>query len=170
MARFVHPIPETPFPLKPADGRVLGLARDLLTARPGDEALSAALPDALVVGSVDDALSLAQLLPERTFVTQDGVVVRGSIVEAAGTEVPGEGLFTVRRDLKAVGAQKDALGERLAALEEEISGTGAQAGRGGTGRGTRGRRVPPRRAGALRRARPASRPRARRRPAPSARS
>ncbi|MBK9089489.1 MAG: chromosome segregation protein SMC [Holophagales bacterium] len=128
MARFVHPIPETPFPLRPADERVLGLARDLLTARPGDESLSAALPDALVVGSVDDALALAQLLPERTFVTQDGVVVRGSIVEAAGTEVPGEGLFTVRRDLKAVSAQKDALGDRLAALEEEISGTGAQAG------------------------------------------
>ncbi|HRY44475.1 MAG TPA: chromosome segregation protein SMC [Thermoanaerobaculia bacterium] len=127
-ARFVHPIPETPFPLKPADARVLGLARDLLTARPGDEGLSAALPDALVVASVDDALSLAELLPERTFVTKDGVVVRGSIVEAAGTEVPGEGLFTVRRDLKNVGAEKDALSERLDALEEEISGTGAQAG------------------------------------------
>lgn len=127
-ARFVHPIPETPFPLKPADERVLGLARDLLTARPGDEALSAALPDALVVGSVDDALSLAQLLPERTFVTKDGVVVRGSIVEAAGTEVPGEGLFTVRRDLKVVAAGKETLGERLVALQEEISGTGARAG------------------------------------------
>jgi Chromosome segregation ATPases len=61
-------------------------------------------------------------------VTKDGVVVRGSIVEAAGTEVPGEGLFTVRRDLKNVGAEKDALSERLASLEEEISGTGAQAG------------------------------------------
>ena len=127
-ARFVHPIPETPFPLKPADPRVLGLARDLLTARPGDEALSAALPDALVVGSVEDALTLAELLPERTFVTRDGVVVRGSIVEAAGTEVPGEGLFTVRRDLKKVATEKESLGERLAALEEEISGTGAQAG------------------------------------------
>jgi chromosome segregation protein len=127
-ARFVHPIPETPFPLKPADDRVLGLARDLLTARPGDETLSAALPDALVVGSVDDALELAQVLPERTFVTRDGVVVRGSIVEAAGTEVPGEGLFTVRRDVKKVASEKEALGERLAALEEEISGTGARAG------------------------------------------
>ncbi|MCL4810277.1 MAG: hypothetical protein KJ062_21155, partial [Thermoanaerobaculia bacterium] len=127
-ARFVHPIPETPFPLKPADARVLGLARDLLTARPGDEPLSAALPDALVVGSVEDALALAQLLPERTFVTKDGVVVRGSIVEAAGTEVPGEGLFTVRRDLKAVAAEKETLGERLVALQEEISGTGARAG------------------------------------------
>ena len=127
-ARFVHPIPETPFPLKPADPRVLGLARDLLTARPGDEALSAALPDALVVASVDDALALAELLPERTFVTRDGVVVRGSIVEAAGTEVPGEGLFTVRRDLKNVSAEKETLGSRLASLEEEISGTGAQAG------------------------------------------
>ena len=127
-ARFIHPIPETPFPLKPADGRVLGLARDLLTARPGDEALSAALPDALVVGSVEDALELAQVLPERTFVKKDGVVVRGSIVEAAGTEVPGEGLFTVRRDLKKVATEKEALGERLSSLEEEISGTGAQAG------------------------------------------
>ena len=67
------------------------------------------------MASVEHALDLAQLLPERTFVTRDGVVVRGSIVEAAGTEVPGEGLFTVRRDLKAVGAQKDTLGERLAA-------------------------------------------------------
>jgi chromosome segregation protein len=127
-ARFVHPIPDTPFPLKPADERVLGLARDLLTARPGDEALSAALPDALVVASAEDALSLAQLLPERTFVTKDGVVVRGSIVEAAGTEVPGEGLFTVRRDLKNVAAGKETLSDRLAALEEEISGTGAEAG------------------------------------------
>ena len=127
-ARFIHPIPETPFPLKPADDRVLGLARELLTARPGDEGLSSALPDALVVASVDDALALAQLLPERAFVTRDGVVVRGSIVEAAGTEVPGEGLFTVRRDLKNVAADKESLGERLAALEEEISGTGEAAG------------------------------------------
>ena len=32
-ARFVHPLPETPFPLKPKDPRVLGIARELLTAK-----------------------------------------------------------------------------------------------------------------------------------------
>src|SRR5258706_970026 len=122
-ARFVHPIPETPFPLKPHDERVLGVSRELLTPREGDEALSSALPDAIVVGSVADALALAPLHPERTIVSTDGVVVRGSIVEAAGTALPGEGLFTVRRELKDLGHEREALANGLAALEEAIDGT-----------------------------------------------
>ena len=62
-ARFVHPIPETPFPLKPHDPRILGVARELLAPKPGDERLSSALPDAIVVASTEDALALAPLHP-----------------------------------------------------------------------------------------------------------
>jgi chromosome segregation protein len=127
-ARFVHPIPDTPFPLKPHDPRVLGIARDLLSPRPGGEDLAGALPDAILVATLDDALDLAGVHPERTIVTRDGVVVRGSIVEVAGTDVPGEGLFTVRRDLKRLVSERETLGERLAVLEGEISGTTTRAG------------------------------------------
>lgn len=126
-ARFVHPIPDTPFPLRPLDPRVLGVARDFLKALTGDEGLSTALPDAVVTGSVEDALALAALHPERTIVSKDGVVVRGSVVEAAGTEVPGEGLFTVRRDLKNLLGERQELSERIAALEDSISGTAVKA-------------------------------------------
>jgi chromosome segregation protein len=127
-ARFVHPIPETPFPLKPHDPRVLGVARELLAAKPGDEALAAALPDAIVVQTVEDALALAPFHPERTLVSKSGVVVRGSVVEAAGTDVPGEGLFTVRRDLRALTQERDELTAKLGAFDVEIHGTSAAAG------------------------------------------
>jgi chromosome segregation protein len=126
-ARFVHPIPDTPFPLKPADPRVKGVARELLSPKSA-KAPASALPDAVVVGSVDDALALAALHPERTIVTADGVVVRGAVVEAAGTDVPGEGLFTVRRDLKNLERESAGLEEKLAAGDASIAALTQQAG------------------------------------------
>ena len=126
-ARFLLPIPDSPFPLRPHDPRILGVARELLAPRAGDERLASALPDAIVVGSVDDALLLALHHPERTIVTLDGVVVRGSVVEAAGTEVPGEGLFTVRRDLKALADERQELAGRIDSFDQEIDGTSAAA-------------------------------------------
>ena len=126
-ARFLLPIPESPFPLRPHDPRVLGVARELLAPREGDDRLASALPDAIVVASIDDALALAPLHPERTIVTRDGVVVRGSVVEAAGTEVPGEGLFTVRRDLKALAGERQDLAGRIDSFDQEIDGTSAAA-------------------------------------------
>jgi chromosome segregation protein len=126
-ARFVHPLPETPFPLKPKDPRVLGIARELLAAKSAAAPVSS-LPDAVVVANVDDALALAALHPERTLVTKDGVVVRGAVVEAAGTEVPSEGLFTVRRDLKALAAERESLSTRLSASDAEIASLSEQAG------------------------------------------
>jgi chromosome segregation protein len=118
-ARFVHPLPETPFPLKPKDPRVLGIARELLTSKSAG-APASALPDAVVVATVDEALALAALHPERTLVTKDGVVVRGAVVEAAGTEVPGEGLFTVRRDLVNLAAERKGVVAGLSATDAEI--------------------------------------------------
>jgi chromosome segregation protein len=126
-ARFVHPLPDTPFPLRPADPRVKGIARDLLSPKSAN-APSSALPDAVVVGSVDDALAIAAVHPERTIVTETGVVVRGSVVEAAGTDVPGEGLFTVRRDLKSLSAEREALDVKLAAADASIAALTRQAG------------------------------------------
>jgi chromosome segregation protein len=126
-ARFVHPLPETPFPLKPKDPRVLGIARELLTAKSAG-APASALPDAVVVANVDDALALAALHPERTLVTKDGVVVRGAVVEAAGTEVPGEGLFTVRRDLVNLAVERKDVVEKLAAADVEIGSLAEQVG------------------------------------------
>jgi chromosome segregation protein len=122
-ARFIHPVSDTPFPLKPHDPRVLGVARELLAPKPGDERLASALPDAIVVETIEDALALAPLHPERTIVTRDGVVVRGSVVEAAGTDTPGEGLFTVRRNLKHLEATLDTLTAQLGALDLQIEGT-----------------------------------------------
>ena len=60
--------------------------------------------------------------------SEDGVVVRGAVVEAAGTEVPGEGLFTVRRDLKSLAAAKGTLTGELGALDLEIEDTASAAG------------------------------------------
>ncbi len=126
-ARFVHPLPDTPFPLRPADPRVKGIARDLLSPK-SDKAPASALPDAVIVASVDDALAIAAVHPERTVVTESGVVVRGAVVEAAGTDVPGEGLFTVRRDLKGLAAERDALDARLADSDASIAALTRQAG------------------------------------------
>jgi chromosome segregation protein len=127
-ARFLLPAPaDSPFPRRPHDPRVVSLARELLTPRPGGEHLAAALPDALVVESVDDALALAPLHPERTIVTRDGIVVRGSVVAAAGTEMPGEGLYTVRRDLTALGAEREEIARKVDSLDLEIDGTSAAA-------------------------------------------
>ena len=126
-ARFVHPLPDTPFPLRPADPRVKGIARDLLTPK-SDAAPASALPDAVVVANVDDALAIAAVHPERTLVTEDGVVVRGAVVEAAGTDVPGEGLFTVRRDLKGLAAERDTLEAKLADSDASIAALTRQAG------------------------------------------
>jgi chromosome segregation protein len=126
-ARFLLPIPETPFPLKPHDDRVLGVARELLTPLAGDEALASALPDAVFVETVEDALALAASHPERAIVSRDGVVVRGSVVEAAGTDVPGEGLFSVRRDLKSLGDLRAELIRRTGTFDKEIHGTTAAA-------------------------------------------
>ena len=126
-ARFVHPHEATPFPLKPKDPRVLGIARELLMAK-SPAAPSGALPDAVVVANVDDALALAALHPERTLVTTDGVVVRGAVVEAAGTEVPGEGLFTVRRDLKNLAGERAGVAAKIADAEAEIASLSEQVG------------------------------------------
>ncbi len=126
--RFIHPIPQGPAPEKPKDDRVLGLTRDFLSPVPGSNELLPALPDALVVATLDHALALAPLHPGRTIVSLDGVAVRGSLVEAVGTDVPGEGLMTVRRDLKAFGAERDALTARLGALELRIENAAAERG------------------------------------------
>src|SRR5271169_2779273 len=126
-ARFVHPLPETPFPEKPKDPRVLGIARELLTAKSA-RAPASALPDALVVANVDDALALAAQHPGRTLVTKDGVVVRGAVVEAAGTEVPGEGLFTVRRDLVNLATQRKGIVAKQAAADAEIGSLAEEVG------------------------------------------
>ena len=132
-ARFLLPLPATPFPLTPHDPRVLGVTRDFLSPRAGNEPLSSALPDAVFVESDDDALALASLHPERTIVSRDGVVVRGSVVEAAGTEVPGEGLFIVRRDLKALGEERADLVRRIDSFDLEIDATTAAASQYATG-------------------------------------
>ncbi len=126
-ARFVHPLPDTPFPLRPADPRVKGIARDLLSPK-SEKAPASALPDAVVVASVDDALAIAAVHPERTIVTESGVVVRGAVVEAAGTDVPGEGLFTVRRDLKGLAAERETLEAKLADSDASIAALTRQAG------------------------------------------
>ena len=126
-ARFVHPLPETPFPEKPKDPRVLGIARELLTAKSA-RAPASALPDALVVANVDDALALAARHPGRTLVTKDGVVVRGAVVEAAGTEVPGEGLFTVRRDLVNLATERKGIVAKQAAADAEIGSLAEEVG------------------------------------------
>lgn len=132
-ARFLLPTPDFPFPLKPHDPRIVSVARELLTPRPGSERLAAALPDALVVETVDDALALAPLHPERTIVTRDGIVVRGSVVTAAGTEMPGEGLYTVRRDLTALGAEREETIRKVDSFDLEIDGTSTAASEYATG-------------------------------------
>ncbi|MGE5347534.1 MAG: chromosome segregation protein SMC [Acidithiobacillales bacterium] len=126
-ARFLLPAGGVLRPPRPDDPRLLGLAHELLMPRPGDERLVPSLPDALVVGTLDDALALAPHHPGRTIVTRDGVVVRGAVVEAAGTEMPGEGLYTVRRDLKALAEEREEAVRRIDSYDLEIDGTSAAA-------------------------------------------
>ena len=126
-ARFLLPIQGSARPGRPDDPRLLGVAHELLAPRPGDERLVSALPDALVVETLDDALALAPLHPERTIVTRGGIVVRGSVVEAAGTEMPGEGLYTVRRDLKALADEREEAIRRIDSHDLDIDGTSATA-------------------------------------------
>ena len=77
---------------------------------------------------MDDALALAALHPERTLVTKDGVVVRGAVVEAAGTEVPGEGLFTVRRDLRNLAGEREGIAAKRGEADAEIGSLAEQVG------------------------------------------
>ena len=90
--------------------------------------LRGTVTDAVVVANVDDALALAALHPERTLVTTDGVVVRGAVVEASGTEVPGEGLFIVRRDLRNLGGERAGIAAKRAEAEAEIGTLAEQVG------------------------------------------
>jgi chromosome segregation protein len=126
-ARFLLPMAAADRPPRPDDPRLLGVSHELLAPRPGDERLVPSLPDALVVETVEDALSLAPLHPGRTIATRDGVVVRGSVVEAAGTEMPGEGLYTVRRDLLALAEEREEAVRRIDSYDLEIDGTSAAA-------------------------------------------
>ncbi len=122
-ARFIYPLSERGETGTLSDGRVAGVSYQLLKPRPGSEKYAHSIPDAVVAQTLDDALHLAKTYPLRTIVTRDGIVVKGAAVEAAGSELPDEGLFTVRRDLKDLVKERETLVARQMTLQEEIEAT-----------------------------------------------
>lgn len=90
------------------------------------DAIRAAMPDAVVVDSLEAAIASAKLQPARIFVTRNGDIVRGPLVYG-GSKESARGVFSVKRqirDLEAVLAREEsrviAVGKELQSVEEEL--------------------------------------------------
>jgi chromosome segregation protein len=90
------------------------------------DAIRAAMPDAVVVESLDAAIASAKLQPARVFVTRNGDIVRGPLVYG-GSKESARGVFSVKRqirDLEAVLAEAEsrvvAVASELQSVEEDL--------------------------------------------------
>ncbi len=93
--------------------RVKGLLSSLYRiSGPHEAQMRAALPDALVVESLDDALALQAAHGPLACVTVAGEILRGSLVEG-GRAV--KGLLAPRREVKEIGLQIEQVEQQLAA-------------------------------------------------------
>jgi chromosome segregation protein len=90
-----------------AEKRVKGVLSDLYrVSGPHADAIRAALPDALVVDSLEDAFEIARRQPHVPFVTVAGETLRGSVVEG-GRGV--KGLLAPRREIRELSARREEL-------------------------------------------------------------
>ena len=94
---------------------------------PAADAVRQAIPEAYIVGDLQQALERAKERPSATFVTLDGDIVRGPLVIGGKTEGATPGVFSVKRqlsDLEAdLGAQESratTMAADLQSLEEQL--------------------------------------------------
>lgn len=94
---------------------------------PVADAVRHAMPEAYIVGDLQQAMERAKERPSATFVTLDGDIVRGPLVIGGKTEGGTPGVFSVKRqlsDLEAdLGAQESratTIAAELQTLEEEL--------------------------------------------------
>jgi chromosome segregation protein len=118
-----------------SDGRVLGRLKDRLRLRAGDGFVSARVGDALLVDSLESALSLHRKWPHADYLATSGDVVYASGVVASGGKASAEhGLLAHARRIaelhaelaevaaraQASQARLDEIRERVSALEERL--------------------------------------------------
>jgi chromosome segregation protein len=86
--------------------------------------IRAALPDALVVASLDDAFEVGRRHPQLSLVTLAGEALRGSVVEG-GRGV--KGLLAPRREIRELTARREQLEARLAEVRARAAGKASEA-------------------------------------------
>jgi chromosome segregation protein len=103
--------------IAPQEARVLGLlSNHYRVTGPHAEAIRAALPEALLVESLEDALAIVSRQGPVPCVTLAGETLRGSLVEG-GRGV--KGLLAPRREIREVKAREEELGGLLGAARSQ---------------------------------------------------
>ena len=127
-----HPAFGHPLPAPRGEGQRAGEGRGdavfaVIGQGPVADAVRQAIPEAYIVGTLQEALERAKERPSATFVTLEGDIVRGPLVVGGKTEGATPGVFSVKRqlsDLEAdLGAQETratTIAADLQALEEEL--------------------------------------------------
>src|SRR5207302_9780755 len=94
---------------------------------PVADAVRQAVPEAYIVGDLQQAIDRAKERPSATFVTLDGDIVRGPLLIGGKTEGATPGVFSIKRqlaDMQALLGTEETRATRLAAelqsLEEEL--------------------------------------------------
>src|SRR5207302_9249255 len=95
---FGHPLPAGEGPRSGGEGR-----GDASFAVIGDDAVAdavrSAIPEAYIVGHLQEAIDRAKERPHATFVTLDGDIVRGPLIIGGKTAGAAPGVFSVKRQL-----------------------------------------------------------------------
>ncbi|MEO8215981.1 MAG: hypothetical protein ABI718_02755, partial [Acidobacteriota bacterium] len=98
------------------EGTRRGNAAELIIGEgPVADAVRAAVPEAYIVDSLEEALDQARTRPHATLVTRDGDVVRGPLVVGGRKQSAQPGLFSIKRQLSDF--------ERVLGAEEERAGS-----------------------------------------------
>jgi len=91
------------------------------------DAVRHAIPEAYIVGSLNEAVARAQERPSATFVTLEGDVVRGPLVVGGKTEGATPGVFSVKREIAdlvaLLGSEEtkvSSIATELQSVEEEL--------------------------------------------------
>jgi chromosome segregation protein len=91
------------------------------------DSVRAAIPEAYIVGDLQQAIDRAKERPNATFVTLDGDIVRGPLIIGGKTEGATPGVFSIKRQLADLQAllgteetRASGLAAELQALEEEL--------------------------------------------------
>jgi chromosome segregation protein len=101
------------------EGKALGLLSDFYGVGGAHaESIRAALPEAIVVATLDDALEVVSRQGPLPLVTLEGETIRGTLVEG-GRAV--KGLLAPRREVKEVAARQEETEVRLAALRADAA-------------------------------------------------
>lgn len=109
---------------RPATGEFAAgsAAQAILGEGPIADAVRAAVPDAYLVSDLKEAIVRARMKPSATFVTRDGDMVRGPLMQGGKAEGATPGVFSIKRQLRDL---EQILGDeevRASGLATEIEG------------------------------------------------